>query len=372
MSQNWGKEELLSSTPADKHYYQPLFTLVGGGMKKLEESFRPMKEVLPKDADWIKESVVSFKPEENKVLTDNGKEISYDFLLIAMGFQLNYNKVKGLPEAFETPGVGSNYSPLYVTKTHKALKEFKGGNAVFTFPNCPIKCAGAPQKIMYIFEEYQRNNGRKEKTNITYNTGLGVLFSSKYYADVLWEVAKGRNIAVNLRHDLVEVNSDKREAIFENLDNPGQLKSLPYDFLHVTPPMSPPDVLKNEKKLVDEAGFLNLNKETLQHVTYPNIFGIGDCTNLPTSKTAAAVAGQVGIVGKNLSKTMDGKSLTAHYDGYTACPLVTGYSTCIMAEFDYTTNPIETFPFDQRKERKSMFLTKRDVLPFVYWNSMLR
>ncbi|KAB7500527.1 Sulfide:quinone oxidoreductase, mitochondrial [Armadillidium nasatum] len=297
-----GKGRVAIIDPADKHYYQPLFTLIGGGMKKLEESFRPMKEVLPKDADWIKESVVSFKPEENKVLTDNGKEISYDFLLIAMGFQLNYNKVKGLPEAFETPGVGSNYSPLYVTKTHKALKEFKGGNAVFTFPNCPIKCAGAPQKIMYIFEEYQRN----------------------------------------------------------------------YDFLHVTPPMNPPDVLRNEKKLVDEAGFLNLNKETLQHVTYPNIFGIGDCTNLPTSKTAAAVAGQVGIVGKNLSKAMDGKSLTAHYEGYTACPLVTGYSTCIMAEFDYTTNPMETFPFDQRKERKSMFLTKRDVLPFVYWNSMLR
>ncbi|XP_071518937.1 sulfide:quinone oxidoreductase, mitochondrial isoform X2 [Panulirus ornatus] len=370
-SSKLGKGKVAVIEPADVHYYQPMWTLVGGGMKKFENSGKPMSKVLPKNAEWIKQRVVSFDPNNNKVMTEDGQEISYEYLVVALGIQLNYDQIKGLPDAFETPGVCSNYSPLYVKKTWESLKNFSEGNAVFSFPATPIKCAGAPQKIMYISDDYLRKHGKRDKASIIYNTSLPVIFGVKKYADALWQVVKERGITVNLRHNLIEVKPESKEAVFQNLDKPEELKTIKYKMLHVTPPMGAPDPLRSCGSLVDSAGFLNVNKNTLQHVDYSNVFGIGDCTNVPTSKTAAAVAGQCGVLRKNLSLTMAGKSPVHHYDGYTSCPLVTGYSKCILAEFDMNGNPLETFPINQAKERRTMFHLKKDMMPDMYWLGML-
>ncbi|XP_045117192.1 sulfide:quinone oxidoreductase, mitochondrial-like isoform X1 [Portunus trituberculatus] len=371
-SSKLGAGSVVVIEPADTHYYQPMWTLVGGGMKRLEDSGRPMSQVLPKKADWIKQRVVTFDPHKNKVITQDGQEISYEFLVVALGIQLNYNQIKGLPDAFETPGVCSNYSPHYVNNTLESLKNFKEGNALFSFPNTPIKCAGAPQKIMYISDQYLRKHGKRDKANIQYFTSLPVIFGIKKYADALWEVVKERDITVNLRHNLIEVKPDSREAVFQNLENPDDLKTIKYEMLHVTPPMSSPDPLRQCAALTNETGYLNVNKHTLQHVTFPNVFGIGDCTSVPTSKTAAAVAGQFGVMKRNLSLVMGGASPKHQYDGYTSCPLVTGYNKCILAEFDMDGNPLETFPINQAKERRTMFHLKKDMMPTMYWNGMLK
>jgi NADPH-dependent 2,4-dienoyl-CoA reductase/sulfur reductase-like enzyme len=229
-----------------------------------------------------------------------------------MAFKFYFVQIPGLLDALETPGVGSNYSNQHVDKTWKALQEFKGGNAVFTFPNTPIKCAGAPQKIMYLAEKILRKEGRRDSARIEYHTPLPVLFGVKKYADALWKVVEERDINVSLRSNLVEVKPDKKIAVFQNLDKPEDAPTeVEYSLLHATPPMGPPDVLKNNKKLTDPAGFLDVNKETLRHVSYPNIFGVGDCTNVPCAKTGAAVAGQMGVLRRNLSAALEGKSLEA-------------------------------------------------------------
>ncbi|KAG8233097.1 hypothetical protein J437_LFUL013288 [Ladona fulva] len=145
-----------------------------------------------------------------------------------------------------------------------------------------------------------------------------------------------------------------------------------YSLLHATPPMSSPKILRDCKELVDPAGFLDVDKDTLLHKKYENIFGIGDCTNLPTSKTGAAVASQLRVVRLNLDAKMSNKKMEASYLGYTSCPLVTGYNSCILAEFDYNGQPMETFPVDQSKERLSMFLMKKYFMPQIYWSGMLR
>ncbi|KAK4007956.1 hypothetical protein OUZ56_013116 [Daphnia magna] len=366
------KNHVAIIEPNDTHYYQPMWTMVGGGMKKLEQSGRPMSEVLPKNARWIKERASKFFPKENRLVTASGEEINYDYLVIAMGLQLDYNKIKGLPEAFNTPGVCSNYSTLYVGNTLESLKNFKEGNAIFTFPNTPVKCAGAPQKAMYISEEYLRKHNKRDKANVMFNTSLGAIFGVKKYADALEKVVKKRNIAVNFRHELVEVKPDTKEAVFRLLDDPaGATKTFKYEMLHVTPPMSSPALLRANKELTNEAGYLEIDKSTLQHVRFPNIFGIGDCTSLPTSKTAAAIAGQNKIVFDNLRFLMDGKKLSQKYDGYTSCPLVTGYSKCILAEFDYDGKPLETLPINQAKERMTSFFMKKELMPLLYWKLML-
>lgn len=366
-----GKGKLAVIEPATTHYYQPMWTLVGGGLKTLDQSARSMESLLPSKATWIKDPVTSFHPNENRVVVASGDVITYDFLVVALGFQLRYDKIKGLPEAFETPGVCSNYSPLYVEKTTKAIQDFKGGNAIFTFPTGSIKCPGAPQKIMYLAEESFRLRGIP--ANVHYFTSLPVIFGVKKYAEVLTEIVKQRGINLHLRHNLVEVIPDQKMAVFENLDTGAKVMQS-YDMLHVSPPMNTPPVLGENKDLSDEAGFLAVNKETLQHVRYSNIFGIGDCTNSPNSKTAAAIAGQLGIIRKNLGAAMRGVPLPARYDGYTSCPLVTGRRSVVMAEFDFQSppQPLETFPVNQAKERWSMYQMKAHIMPPLYFYGLVK
>ncbi|XP_062439774.1 sulfide:quinone oxidoreductase, mitochondrial isoform X2 [Rhea pennata] len=353
MKRKVGAGNVAVVEPSKTHYYQPLWTLVGAGAKQLATSARPTESVMPRGIEWIKSRVTGLDPDKNCVWLENDK------------------KIKGLPEGFHHPKIGSNYSVHTVEKTWRALQDFKEGNAIFTFPNTPVKCAGAPQKIMYLSEAYWRKTGKRSKANIMFNTSLGVIFGVKKYADALLEIIKERNITVNYRRNLVEVRADKQEAVFENLDKPGATEVHQYEMLHVTPPMGPPDVLINSP-VSDESGWVDVHTETLQHKKYPNIFGIGDCTNLPTSKTAAAVAAQSGVLDKTISMVMKNQLPTKKYDGYTSCPLVTSYNKVILAEFDYNAQPLETFPIDQSKERVTMYHMKADMMPLLYWNALLK
>ncbi|CAC5403073.1 SQOR [Mytilus coruscus] len=367
-----GGEKVGIIEPNDEHYYQPMWTLVGGGVKKLQDSVQKMSKLLPEKGTWMKTKAVAFDPEKCTVTTAEGEEVKYEYLIVATGLQLNYNKIKGLPEAFDTdPTVCSNYNYNYVQKTWPAIQNFKGGNAIFTFPNTPIKCAGAPQKIMYLAEDWWRKNGMRDNANIIFNSSLGVIFGVKKYANSLNKVIESRGMKVNYKRNLIEVRPETREAIFQNLDSPtGETETFKYEFLHVTPPMSTPDVVR-DSPLVDANGYVDVDKNTLQHKKYSNIFGIGDCTNAPTSKTAAAAAAQCGILETNLRAVMADKPMTAQYDGYTSCPLITARGKCILAEFDFDGNPLETFPINQGKERMTMYHMKKDVMPHIYWHMML-
>ncbi|XP_059620369.1 sulfide:quinone oxidoreductase, mitochondrial [Phlebotomus argentipes] len=373
LSSKLGPGKVVILDPAESHYYQPMFTLIGGGMKKLEDSVTPMKETLPSLATWVQDSVMQFEPEANTVITKKGDRIEYEEMVIAVGLELRYDKVPGLVEALAIPGgkVCSNYSPKYVNRTLEALNNFQQGNAIFTFPNSPVKCPGAPQKAAYLAEHYLRRAKKRKDARIIYNTALPVIFGVKHYADALWKVAKKREVTVNLRMNLKQVFPERNQAVFENLDKPGEESTMDYSLLHVTPPMATPDVLLSCPGLTNAAGFVDVNKHTLQHVKYPNIFAIGDCSSTPNSKTAASVAAQAPVVYRNLLAVMEGNPPSASYNGYASCPLVTGYNSCILAEFDYDLQPLETFPIPQDKERYSMLLLKKHFMPFLYWQFML-
>lgn len=367
------ERDIIILEPNETHYYQPLFTLVGGGMKTLSQARRSTRSVLPKNLNWIQDKVHSFNPQNNSISISNGDIINYEYMVVSVGLQLNYDQIIGLRESLDTKdsGVCTNYSSQYVENTYQVLKKFKEGNAIFTFPNTPIKCAGAPQKIMYITDDYLRKNDKRNKANIIYKTSLPVIFGVKKYAQKLQEICDERNILVDTRQNLIQIDPIHKRATFELLDESNKTVSVEYSMLHVTPPMSPPDVLI-KSNLSNNAGYLDVNPYTLRHNVYDNVFGIGDCTSCPTSKTAAAVAAQSNVVLKNIINVINGKSIEEKYDGYTSCPLVTGYSKCILAEFDYDPKPLETFPFNQGNELRSMFLLKNHALPFIYWNLMLK
>lgn len=353
--------------------YQPLWTYVGGGIKDFKDSVKPMADVMPLNAEWIQDKVTTFDPDHNTVTLADGQTIGYDYLVVAAGIQINWENIKGLKESLGKDGVTSNYDPDSVQKTYKFLQEFKGGNALFTFPNSPLKCPGAPTKMTFLAEEAFRISGVRDKTNVIYNTAAGKIFGVDYYGKVLQKLADERHIHLNFQHELVEIDANNHQAIFKNNAKGGELKSFEYDFIHVAPPQGPPNFIK-ESKLADAAGWVDVNKDTLRHNKYKNVFALGDCSSLPTSKTAAAITAESGVLKWNLISDIQGKNeKQAVYDGYTSCPLIVGRDELILAEFSgYTGQPLETFPVDQRRISKISQYLNKEVIPAIYWNGLLK
>ena len=358
--------------PSEKHYYQPLWTLVGGGVFAKEVSERLEADYIPFGTTWIKDSVARFDPARNQVVLGSGETVTYDYLVVALGIQLDWDRIKGLKEALGTQNVCSNYSYPHSEYTWECVRHFKGGTALFTQPGTPIKCAGAPQKALYLSEDYFRNKSHvRDKTKMVFASGMAGIFGVPKYKAALEKVLRRKEISDTLfRHELVEVRADSKEALFKHLDT-GEEKIIVFDMLHAVPPQSAPDVIK-QSELADAAGWVEVDKYTTQHTRFKNVFSLGDCSSLPTSRTGAAIRKQAPVTVANLLAVMQYQPLKAHYDGYASCPLVTGYGTLILAEFDYDGLPAESFPFDQAQERFSMYMLKAYGLPQMYWHGMLR
>ena len=356
--------------PSDKHYYQPLWTLVGAGLARKEVTERAEASVIPRRVTWIQDAVAEFLPEQNTIRTRDGRTITYDWLVVSAGLQINWDKIPGLKGSVGRNGVCSNYSYATVDSTWEAIRNFRGGNAVFTNPAGAVKCGGAPQKIMYLADDRFREAGVRDKTNIIFASAHPNIFAIERYRTSLEKVVARKGIDCRFRHELIEIRPESREAVFKNLETQEQV-TLTYDLLHVTPPMGPPQFIASSP-IADKDGWVDVDQATLRHKRFANVFALGDCSNLPTSKTGAAIRKQAPVVVRNLLAAIQGQPLPARYDGYTSCPLVTGIGKLILAEFDYQKTPAETFPVDQSKERWSMWVLKRYLLPLIYWHGMLK
>lgn len=358
--------------PATSHYYQPAWTLVGGGVFNIKNTKRSEADVMPEGVTWIKEKVTGFIPGENAITLESGGRIEYEYLVVAAGIQINWNAIKGLTETLGKNNVCSNYSYEYAPYTFECIKNMQGGKAVFTNPSTPIKCGGAPHKIMYMAADYFRKHGILGKTKVEYWSGGTKLFAIPEYERTLLKVCERANIGLNFNVNLVEVDGPNKKAKFVGIgeQNKGKEYIVDFDMLHVTPPQSAPDFIKSSE-LANKAGWVDVDKYTLQHVKYPNVFSLGDAAGLPTSKTGAAVRKQAPVLVKNILSVMNHEKPAASYNGYSSCPIVTRYGKLVLAEFDYENKRRETFPFDQSKERTSMYLLKRFVLPWLYWHKIL-
>jgi sulfide:quinone oxidoreductase len=369
--------------PRDVHYYQPLWTLVGGGIKPVEQSARPMKNIIPKNTNWIQKKVQGFTPENNQVELDDGSKVKYDFLVVASGMQIDWDKVQGLKEGLEKPdsGVVSIYDLNYADKTAKTfdrVKNLEAPKLLFTMSPTVIKCAGAPQKIMWLMDDTLRKLGKRDGAYISFWTPGGSMFGVPYYSEKLEKIRQERNVDGKFKHELIAVDANKKIATFENKEN-GQKVEEKFDLLHVAPHMSAPGFLK-KSPISDAEGWVDVDKHTLQSKKFPNVFGIGDCTNTPNSKTAAAITSQAPVLVHNLQQVMNGQLLDGLYAGYASCPLIIARGRTILAEFGYGGTRMETFAHDTGKfpfnlfgtegamQQRFFYFLKEQLFPFVYWN----
>lgn len=362
--------EVAIVEPNEKHWYQPIWTLVGGGVLPREESQREEADYIPPGATWIKDRVATFQPQHNQITLQGGEVLTYDVLVVALGIQLDWGKVEGLKETLNKNDVCSNYGYDTVSYTWECLQRFKGGKAVFTYPLGLIKCAGAPQKIMWLAEHHFERTGIRHKSEVIYNSATAGIFGVERYARPLRKLLEERKVQTNFKHELFKIDGPAKKAWFRHIET-GAVLEQPFDMIHVTPPQSSPDVIK-QSPLADAQGWVEVDQYTTQHTRFPNVFSLGDCSSMPNSKTAAAVRKQAPVLVGNLISYLHGQPLTQRYDGYASCPLVTGYGRLIMAEFTYGGVPKETLPVEQDRERYSTWATKTYALPRLYWHGMLR
>ncbi len=360
--------------PAEDHYYQPAFTLVGAGAYRLDATRKKEARLIPSGVKHLKDAVEEFDPANNRVRLAGGRTVTYDYLVVATGVKLDWGKIQGLTETLGRNGVCSNYAPEFVNSTWGNLQDLKpGAKAIFTQAPLPFKCPGAPQKAAYLSADYLSRKGIRASCDVQFFTHAPVIFGVPFFARELVKVAERHNIKVNYQHNLVAVDGPAKTATFERVDdaNKGQRITAPFDMLHVSPAQSPHDEVK-ASPLVNAAGWVEVDQNTMRHVRFPNVFSLGDVCSTPNSKTAAAVRKQAPVVVRNILKAMAKEDAEKGYDGYASCPLTTAFGKVIMAEFIYGGKVTPTLPLDPSKELAVNWHIKTTGLPILYWNYMLK
>ncbi|MDG1571561.1 FAD/NAD(P)-binding oxidoreductase [Robiginitalea sp. M366] len=375
--------------PAETHYYQPAWTLVGAGTFSYKKTARPMASVIPKGATWIQDAATGFDPENNTVTTQSKGALTYDYLVVAPGLVYDNSLVPGLGDALDKGVVCSNYTDP--EHTWEVVRNFKGGTALFTQPTTPIKCGGAPQKIMYLAESYFRKSGVRSKTDVVFATPGTVIFGVPEIKKTLLEIVDRKDINLRFGYKLVKVDGPNQIAWYEFADHmrehnhkhiktetDGNLTGIHYDMMHTAPPSVAPEFIQNSP-LVNASKWVDVDKHTLQHTKYPNIFSLGDVAGLPTAKTGAAIRKQVPVVVDNIQLLRSRNILgNKAYNGYSSCPLVTDYGKMVLAEFDYDNNFTpdpklkQMLISDSSKEHWRLWMLKKYGLPYLYWNKMLK
>lgn len=376
--------------PSETHYYQPAWTLVGAGAYDYKKTSKPMASVMPSGVKWIKDKVASLEPENNALTTEKNGSIQYDYLVLSPGLVYDLDGIEGLRDSLGKNGVCSNYTnPNY---TWECIKNFKGGNAVFTQPVTPIKCGGAPQKIAYLAADYFRKN--KIKAEVVFATPGSVIFGVKEFAKTLMEVIFRYGIHFKPHYAPVKIDGINKLVYFKSVApeenqcviNEGNVLNeefhgeseivMPFDILHLAPPQMAPDFIRNSS-IANAQKWLDVDITSLQHLRFRNIFGLGDVAALPTAKTGAAIRKQAPVVVENILAMINENKLGhSVYEGYSSCPLVTGYGKMVLAEFKYD-NVRDSDPFlskfiDTTKEKRSMWILKKYGLPYLYWKKMLK
>lgn len=366
--------DIVILDPAKTHYYQPVWTLVGGGLAPVEGSAKPMADVIPKGVKWVAKAAAGIDAQSNKVTLDDGTEIEYNRLVVAAGIQLDWDATPGMWEAVNSDHGSSNYIYDLAPHTWELIKKMKSGTAVFGQPTGPIKCAGAPQKIAYLAADYWRRQGVLDQIRMVMVLPTPAMFGVDVFRKELEKVVEDYGIEVIFESEITSYDVAGRELTITALDGSGEQK-LSYDFVHAVPRQSAPDWLKNSELAVPDSpqGYVDVDKHTLQHVRFENIFAIGDCGSTPNSKTGAAIRQQAPVVAQNIADSLAGRPLTASYGGYASCPLALSKDRILIAEFDYTGKATPTLPLiNTLKPVKDFGLFKRRLLPLMYWRFMLK
>jgi sulfide:quinone oxidoreductase len=362
--------------PAEMHYYQPGWTMVGGGVFSPDSTARTMASRIPEGVQWIKSRVVAFEPDRNAVVLENARIAKYRQLVVCPGLTLDWHAIEGLSETLGRNGVTSNYKFELAPYTWEVVRKLRGGKAIFTQPPMPIKCAGAPQKAMYLSADHWRRTGALADMDIDFCNAGAVLFGVAAYVPALMEYITAYGINLQFGHTLVAVDGDTKTATFARANSDGTKEKITreFDMIHVVPPQVAPDFIRTSP-LADAAGWVSIEPASMRHTKYANVYALGDVANSSNAKTAAAARMQAPVVAHNVLAGMGLAVGESHYNGYGSCPLTVERGKIVLAEFLYGGKVAPSFPswlLDGTKPSRLAWLLKEKILPALYWQGMLK
>ncbi|PSS57283.1 FAD/NAD(P)-binding oxidoreductase [Pseudomonas sp. BBP2017] len=362
--------------PADTHYYQPGWTMVGAGVFNARSTARSMASTIPSGVRWIKASVERFDPHVQALTLNDGRLLSYEQLVVCPGLKLDWEAIDGLSETLGRNGVTSNYRYDLASYTWQLVQNLREGRALFSQPPMPIKCAGAPQKALYLSCDHWLRSGRLGNIQAQFFNAGAVLFGVADYVPALMEYIDKYAVDLQYSHRLVAVDGQARQATFIRTlpDGSSETRVQPFDMLHVVPPQVPADFIRTSP-LADAAGWIDVDPATLRHRQFANIHALGDGINTSNAKTAAAARKQAPVVANNVLVALGRLPKLAHYDGYGSCPLTVERGKIVLAEFTYGGKLAPSFPrwlLDGRRPTRLAWLLKAQILPPLYWRCMLK
>ena len=236
-----------------------------------------------------------------------------------------------------------------------------------------IKCAGAPQKAMYLSCDHWQKEGQLNNMNVSFCNAGPVLFGCATYVPPLMKYVEKYRINLDFGHNLTKIDGASQKAWFSIKKEGEDPKTIerPFDMIHVCPPQRAPDFVA-KSPLANDAGWVDVNPETLQHSKFSNVFALGDVTSTSNAKTVAAARKQAPIVAQNVISCLEDKDVKPLYDGYGSCPLTVEKGKIILAEFGYGGKVMPTFPWDSTKPRRAAWFLKKTILPRIYWGAMFQ
>ena len=359
--------------PDSRHFYQPAWTLVGGGAYNVENTVRPMASVMPRGVNWVQAAVTGIDPDHRRLILSDARTVSYQNLIVCPGLRLAWEKIEGLEQTLGQHGVTSNYSYRHAPYTWDQVQKLRGGKVLFTQPAMPIKCAGAPQKALYLSCDHWNRTGVLNNIDVEFNLAGAALFGVATFVPPLMKYIEKYDARLAFNSNLVKVDGPAKTAWFDIKDAEGKVtrQAKTFDLLHVVPPQVAPDFVA-QSPLADAAGWCEVDPHSLQHPRYPGVFALGDICGTSNAKTAAAVRKQIVVVAENLLALRTQQPLPLKYDGYGSCPLTVEKGKVILAEFGYAGKLLPTFPLDPTTPRRSAWWLKATLLPWFYWNGMLK
>lgn len=358
----------------EEHNYQPGYTLVATGIWPVDKVIDRNADLMPAGVNWVREMIAEYDPDANTVVTDAGQRIQYDYLVVATGCHLDFDQIEGMDvNAIGRNGLTSVYpGPKAVTETWKTMDAFRqrGGKAVMTLPATPIKCAGAPLKTTFMLIDRMRQSGTLERSEIVFHSALGVIFGVPVLNQMILDRWTEANVPVIFNSKMVAIDIAGKQASFESPE--GERTVEDYDLIHVVPPMRAPDAIFNSALAWQEGpmaagGWLEVDRETLRHRRYPNVFGVGDINGTPRGKTAATVKQGVPIAVNNLIDVIAGRDPSQRFNGYTSCPMILREGSAWLIEFDYDGKLIPSLPLvDPLQDSWFAWLMKVQLLKPAY------
>ena len=370
----YGVTDIAVIEPRSHHRYQPIFSHVAGGTARASRATRPQGDVTPRGVEWVQDSVVTVDPEGCVVHLASGRRITYEHVIVAAGIQKDFDRIPGLVTALDSPAVSSHYDVDLIAKSSRMLRDLRSGTVIFTEPAGPAACAGAAQKPMYLACDYWRAIGVLDQIRVVLVVPTPTVFGIDAIDRELDRKIAEYGIELRTSTELVEVVGSERVAVLRREGSDDE--RLGFDALNVVPPQSAPDWLKSTSlpRAGDAGGFVEVDPRTLRHRRYGTVWSLGDSAATTNSKSGGAIREQVTVLANNLRDVLAGREPSKRYSGYSVAPFTVSRSTVVFAEFDDQLRQKPTIPFWKglARERRLTWVFDRHILPWVYWNLILK